>query len=138
MDAGARIIGVNSAIFTLGSSATASGNIGLGFAIPINQADAVAAQLIKRGKATYPVLGANVDDTSGGVKVSSVERSGPARRAGLRQGDVVTRIDGERVAAPEELIVRIRNRRPGDKIVLDYSRGSAKRTAQVRLGSKEG
>jgi putative serine protease PepD len=138
VDTGARIIGVNSAILTLGSGQAPSGNIGLGFAIPINQAVTIGDQLIKRGKATYPVLGANLDNASGGVELTSVSRTGPARKAGLRSGDLINRVDGRKVATPEELIVSIRTRRPGDRVDLKYTRGSAERTARVRLGSKEG
>jgi putative serine protease PepD len=94
VDAEARVIGVNSAILTMGSTRSGSGNIGLGFAIPINQARAVGDQLIKKGKATYPVLGANVRTAGAGVEVTSIDSNGPARKAGLQQGDVITKIDG--------------------------------------------
>jgi putative serine protease PepD len=138
VDSAARIIGVNSAILTLGSGQAPSGNIGLGFAIPINQAVSIGDQLIKHGKATYPVLGANLDRASGGVELTSVSPNGPARKAGLRAGDLINRVGDRLVATPEELIVSIRTRRPGDRVDLKYTRGSAERTARVRLGSKEG
>jgi putative serine protease PepD len=138
VDAAARVIGVNSAILTLGSSSAQSGSIGLGFAIPINQAKTIADLLIEKGTATYPVLGAKVQNGSGGVQLTSVDAGGPARKAGLRVGDVVTKIDGRRVTAMEELIVSIRTRRPGQVVVLDYTRGSTRATARVTLGGKEG
>src|SRR5829696_5854329 len=65
VDSSARVIGVNSAILTLGTSRTESGSIGLGFAIPINQAAEIGKLLIKNGKATYPILGANVEQAEG-------------------------------------------------------------------------
>jgi putative serine protease PepD len=135
VDAGARVIGVNSAILTF----AASRNIGLGFAIPINQAATIADLLIKNGKATYPVIGANVQDASSGVQLTEVEARGPAGNAGLRVGDVITGIDGEPVdGGMEQLIVSIRTRRPGDVVVLDYTRGSSRGQVRVTLGSKEG
>jgi putative serine protease PepD len=140
IDAAGRVIGVNSAILTLGASQGQTGNIGLGFAIPVNQANQIGRQLITRGKASYPVIGATVRDGSGntGVEVASVESGGPAADAGLRTGDLISEIDGAPVTTMEELIVTIRTRRPGQKVVLDYTRGSADRSATVTLGSKEG
>lgn len=138
VDAEARVIGVNSAILTMGSGQSQNGNIGIGFAIPFNQARAVGDQLVKKGKATYPVLGANVRTASGGVQLTSVEDSGPARKAGLRQGDVITKIDGDAVSAMDELIVAIRTRRPGEVVALDYTRDSAKKQVKVTLGSRVG
>jgi putative serine protease PepD len=135
VDAGARVIGVNSAILTF----AASRNIGLGFAIPINQAATVADLLIKNGKATYPVIGAGVRDGSSGVELTEVDARGPAAKAGLRVGDVITKIDGEPVdGGMEELIVTIRTRRPGDVVVLDYVRGSSRGQVHVTLGGREG
>jgi putative serine protease PepD len=135
VDAGGRVIGVNSAILTF----AASRNIGLGFAIPINQAATVADLLIKNGKATYPVIGANVQDGSSGVELTEIDPQGPAAKAGLRARDVITGIDGEPVdGGMEELIVTIRTRRPGDVVVLDYRRGSSQGQVRVTLGGKEG
>jgi len=134
VDAGGRVIGVNSAILTFGSSR----NIGLGFAIPINQAVTIADQLIKNGKATYPVIGANVADAASGVELTAVDAQGPAAKAGLRAKDLVTKINNQTVNTMEELIVSVRTRRPGDVVVLDYVRGSTRAQARVTLGGKEG
>jgi putative serine protease PepD len=134
VDAGGRVIGVNSAILTFG----ASRNIGLGFAIPINQAATIADQLIKNGKATYPVIGANVADAATGVELTAVDAQGPAAKAGLRAKDLITKVDSETVNTMEELIVSIRTRRPGDVVVLEYARGSARARASVTLGGKVG
>jgi len=134
VDAGGRVIGVNSAILTFGQSR----NIGLGFAIPINQAATIADQLIKKGKATYPVIGANVADASSGVELTAVDPKGPAATAGLRAKDLITKVDAQNVNTMEELIVTIRTRRPGDVVVLDYARGTSRAQARVTLGGKEG
>src|ERR671912_311636 len=140
VDSSARVIGVNSAILTLGTSREESGSIGLGFAIPINQAVEIGKLLIKNGKATYPILGANVAQAGGedGVILTSVDSGGPAADAGLREDDVITKIDGKRVYTIEELIVTIRTHRPRDTVVLDYVRGETRGQARVVLGSKEG
>ncbi|MET1005398.1 MAG: trypsin-like peptidase domain-containing protein, partial [Propionibacteriaceae bacterium] len=140
IDSQARVIGVNSAILTLGQTSGQSGSIGLGFAIPINQAMEIGKLLIKDGKATYPIIGANVsdEDNAAGVKLTTVDSSGPAAEAGLRSGDVVTTIDGKAVSNMQELIVTIRTHRPGERVELGYERGSATNQAVVTLGSKEG
>ncbi|GAA1427782.1 hypothetical protein GCM10009616_05890 [Microlunatus lacustris] len=138
VDAAGRVIGVNSAILTLGSGQGQTGNIGLGFAIPVDQARQIGEQLVEKGKASYPVIGATVQDSGSGVRLQTVEGDGPAADAGLREGDVITRIDDQQVRTMEELIVTIRTRRPGERVVLDYTRGSADRSARVTLGSKEG
>lgn len=140
VDAAGRVIGVNSAILTLGNAQGQNGSIGLGFAIPANQAIQIGQQLIKNGKARYPVIGATVTDkgSASGAEISAVEQGGPADDAGLRPSDLVSRIDDKTVTTMEELIVNIRTRRPGETVKLDYTRGSARRTASVVLGSKEG
>lgn len=139
VDPQARVIGVNSAILTLGDTSGQSGSIGLGFAIPINQAMQIGQLLITNGKATYPVIGANVaEDRNGGVKLIHVESGGPAANAGLRQDDVVTAIDGKAVSDIQELIVTIRTHRPGEQVTLGYTRGATKDAAEVTLGGKEG
>ena len=134
VDAGGRVIGVNSAILTF----AASRNIGLGFAIPINQVATIADLLIKNGKATYPVIGANVQDVSSGVALSAVDAQGPAGKAGLKAGDLITGLDGQPVGTMEELIVSIRTHRPGEVVVLDYTRGSQPGQVRITLGSQEG
>ena len=138
-DTGA-VIGVNSAIASLGSNlGSQSGSIGLGFAIPINQARKTADQLIKDGKATYPVIGVAVDMnyTNGGAlianKASAIMAGGPAAKAGLRAGDLITAIDGLKINTPEELIVEIRTHNVGDQVTITYVRGKQSATAKLIL-----
>jgi len=140
VDATGAVIGVNSAIATLGSSlGSQSGSIGLGFAIPINQARKTADQLIKDGKATYPVIGVAVDMnfTSGGALIAknstAIMAGGPAAKAGLRAGDLITAIDGMKINTPEELIVEIRTHDVGDEVTITYIRGKESRTAKLTL-----
>lgn len=124
------VIGVNSAIATLGSSSLSSqsGSIGLGFAIPINQARKTAEQLIKNGKATYPVVGVSVDMqyAGDGAKIADTSNAilpgGPASKAGLRAGDLIVKFDGRTITTPEELIVAIRSKNVGDRVVIEYKR----------------
>jgi putative serine protease PepD len=138
VDAQGRVIGVNSAIATLGSSSLdsgQSGSIGLGFSIPVNQARRVAEQLIQRGYATHPVVGASLDPAydGEGVRISRVQAGGGAAQAGLQAGDVVVTVDGAPVTAPEQLIVAIRSKQPGDTVVLGVRRGGTGATEQVTV-----
>jgi putative serine protease PepD len=140
VDSTGAVIGVNSAIATLGSSlGSQSGSIGLGFAIPINQARKTADQLIKNGKATYPVLGISIDMKyeGDGALISKSEKAilsgGPAALAGLKGGDIITKFDGRTINSAEELIVAIRARSVGDKAVITYIRGGITATATVTL-----
>lgn len=135
------VIGVNSAIATLGSSALSSqaGSIGLGFAIPINQARKTAEQLIKNGKATYPVIGVSVDMqyAGDGAKVADTSNAilpgGPASKAGLRAGDLITTFDGRTITTPEELIVAIRSKNVGDRVEIEYIRSGKTFTTSLTL-----
>jgi putative serine protease PepD len=137
VDATGAVIGVNSAIASLGDSQ--SGSIGLGFAIPINQARKTANQLIKNGKATYPVIGVAIDMNyaGGGALIaktgSPILPGGPAAKAGLRAGDLITAIDGKKISAPEELIVEIRTHNVGDEVTITYIRGTKTNTAKLIL-----
>lgn len=135
------VIGVNSAIATLGSSSLSSqsGSIGLGFAIPINQARKTAEQLIKNGKATYPVVGVSVDMqyAGDGAKIADTSNAilpgGPASKAGLRAGDLIVKFDGRTITTPEELIVAIRSKNVGDKVVVEYKRAGKPYSTTITL-----
>jgi putative serine protease PepD len=139
------VIGVNSAIATLGSSflSSQSGSIGLGFAIPINQARKTAEQLIKTGKATYPVVGISVDMqyAGDGAKIADTANAivpgGPALKAGLRAGDLITKFNGRTITTPEELIVSIRSQNVGDKVEIEYIRSGKTLKATLTLTAGE-
>lgn len=140
VDSTGAVIGINSAIATLGTGfSSQSGSIGLGFAIPINQARKTADQLIKNGKATYPVLGVSIDMSyqGDGAKIAdnatAVLSGGPADSAGLKAGDIITRFDGRTINSSEELIVAIRAKNVGDKVDLTYLRNSVSANATVTL-----
>ncbi|WP_432171596.1 trypsin-like peptidase domain-containing protein [Streptomyces sp. 1222.5] len=151
LDSRARVIGINSAIRSAGSGSGSgggqAGSIGLGFAIPVNQARRVAEELINDGRATHPVIGvtldmgytgdgARIDDKSAGGG-PAVIKGGPGERAGLEGGDVITEVGGERVHSGEELIVKIRAHRPGDRLRLTVERGGTDREVSLVLGASE-
>lgn len=138
------VIGVNSAIASLGATfGGQAGSIGLGFAIPINQARKTADQLIRNGKATYPVMGISVDmNYSGdGAQIAktpgAVQAGGPAALAGLKSGDVITEIDGRAVTSPEELIVAVRSHSVGEEISVTYQRGGVTKTITLTLAASK-
>ena len=135
----AEVIGVNSAIATLGLGGQ-SGSIGLGFAIPMNQAQRIITEIINSGKSTTPIAGISVDSTYQGVgaRIAEVVADGPASKTDLKTGDVVTKINGEIVSDSTELIVAIRRNNPGDTIVLTVKNSSgSEREVSVVLGSRE-
>ena len=142
VDATGAVIGVNSAIATLGSSRQ-SGSIGLGFAIPINQAKKTAEQLIKTGSATYPIMGISVDTrfTGTGALISSesigVTPGGPADKAGLKIGDIITNFDGVEINNSDELIVAIRSKSVGDKVKVKYIRNKISKESTVTLAASK-
>jgi len=134
-----QVIGVNSAIATLGSG-TQSGSIGLGFAIPINQAQRVISEIIETGKSSTPIAGISIDSTfdGTGAKIAEVVADGPAASTDLKVGDIVTKINGEVVEDSTELIVAIRRNNPGDTIVLIVKNSAGnEREVSVVLGSRE-
>jgi len=143
VNAAGEVVGINSAIAQPPGSATAGGSIGLGFAITSNQARRTSEQLIETGRATYPIIGVLLDQryVGEGVKVSAddqgstaaVSPGGPADRAGIRRGDVILAIDGRPVTEPDELIVAIRAKTPGDAVVLRVRTASSERDVRVVL-----
>jgi putative serine protease PepD len=140
VDLRGQVVGVNSAIATTGGAIGESGNIGVGFAIPIEQVRITAGQILATGKARYPVIGANVDTGAGrsGAQVVDVPSGSPAADGGLRKGDVVTRVDGKPITDGISLIVAIRSHRPGETIGMVVRRDGRDKTVQVRLDSKVG
>ncbi len=138
-DALGRMIGINAATATLGSSTGQSGSIGLGFAIPMNQALRVLNEIIETGKATRPVLGVFFDQTftaGKGAKILTVTENDGAQKAGIPEGAIITSIDGVRITDYVSAIVRIRSRAPGDLVtfVCTLPSGGSK-SFKVTLGS---
>ena len=141
VDGSGHLVGINSAIASLGSSAGGqSGSIGLGFAIPVDQARRIAQELIDSGTATHARLGTTVGDvqTGTGATLGEVTDGSAAAKAGLRSGDVVTKIDGRVIDGSEGLVAAIRSQAPGTEVTLTYLRDGNEATATVTLGSDEG
>lgn len=144
VDRDGAVIGINSAIASLGAGAGGqAGSIGLGFAIPIDQARDIARQLVESGTAEHAQLGVSVGDSAAvgsssapaGAVIAAVQPGSGATDAGLRERDVVTKVDDRRVDSADALIAAVRSHRPGDEVTVTYLRGGATRTATVTLGS---
>ena len=140
VDATGAVIGVNSAIASLGNSISGQpGSIGLGFAIPINQAKKQANQLIKTGTSHYPIVGMSLDSNFAGpgAKIANISTAilagGPAEKAGLKAGDIILAIDGQNIETANDLIVAIRAHSIGDSVTLKYQRGSVTKSVQLTL-----
>jgi putative serine protease PepD len=137
------VVGINAAIATDQSNGglqvpgQQSGNIGIGFAIPSDEASRIAAELIANGKATHAIIGATVaqtaSSTSVGAKIQSVVPGGPAAKAGMKAGDVVTQVDTQRIDGPDALVAAIRSHAPHTKVTIAFQR-SGNHTVMVTLG----
>ncbi|WP_030707862.1 S1C family serine protease [Streptomyces sp. NRRL F-2580] len=151
LDGRGAVIGINSAIQSAGNGGFGggqAGSIGLGFAIPINQAKNVAESLIKTGKPVYPVISVSVDlqAKAEGAKISEqgaaanelVDPNGPAGKAGLKPGDIITEFGGKPVDSGPSLISMIWTYKPGDTVKLTYLRSGKPTTVDITLGSRVG
>jgi len=143
-----QVIGVDAALDTLGGDpliGAQGGSIGLGFAIPVNQARRVIVQLIRTGYATHSVLGADLNDSySGtGAQIATASQAGqpplsphgPAARAGLQPGDVITRLGSLPVATAYSLVDAIRSLPPGSRVEVTFLRQGTTLQTSLRLGS---
>lgn len=138
VDGAGRVVGVNSTIKSLVADGQEAGNIGLAFAIPINQAKRVTEEIIGTGKARRTVIGASVGGTGatgGGVRLNAVEPAGPAAAAGMRTGDVVLRLDKHPMTDPTDLVALVRKYAPGSVVTVEYRRGSARQNTSVTLAA---
>ncbi|WP_193612132.1 trypsin-like peptidase domain-containing protein [Nocardioides lijunqiniae] len=143
VDLRGQVVGVNSAIATNGGGTISgqAGNIGVGFAIPVEQVVVTADQILKTGESSYPVIGAQVQTgvrDGSGARIDKVNDGSPAADAGLEEGDVIVEVDGDRVTDGIGLIVAIRTHQPGETIEFTYERDGEERSAQVELGAEQG
>lgn len=138
VNAAAEVVGVNSAIATLGVGTT--GSIGLGFAIPITQVERILQEIITSGTSSTPIAGISIDSTfdGTGARVAEVVVGGPSENSGLAVGDIITKIDGEFVDDSIELIVAIRRNNPGDQVSFTVTAADGtEKVISVILGSRE-
>jgi putative serine protease PepD len=137
-----QLVGINSAIATLGADSpdSQSGSIGLGFAIPVDQAKRIADELISTGKATHASLGVQVtsDKATPGAKIMDVVQGGAAATAGVPKGVVVIKVDDRPINGADALVAAVRSKAPGDKISLTFQDpGGGSRTVPVTLGKAD-
>ena len=126
VDATGAVIGINTAIASLGSGGQGGGSIGLGFAIPIDTVRDISEQLIATGEAVHATLGVNArtvtDGMRNGALVLNVEPDSAADKAGLRAEDTIIAVDDQAVGSSEELVVAVDSRDPGDTVTLEVIR----------------
>jgi len=136
LDDGGNVIGVNSQIATAG----VAGNIGIGFAIPSNTVRQVAPQLAQGKTIPRPWLGVTTTPASpthpDGAQVAMVVPGGPSAHAGLREGDVIKRIDGRSVQSPEDVASAIAGDKPGQQVTIVVERGGRTQTLHATLGKR--
>ncbi|MGH3070838.1 MAG: S1C family serine protease [Gaiellaceae bacterium] len=133
LDLNGDVIGVNSQI-----ESESGGNDGVGFAVPSNTVERIANALIHDGSVAHAYLGVSTEDVenAGGATIAEVRADTPAAEAGLRNGDVVTEIDGESIGSADELRQLIDSKRPGDTVELTVKRGGDTKTLEVTLGTR--
>jgi putative serine protease PepD len=147
VNASGQLIGINSAIASLGSSSgssSQSGNIGIGFAIPVNEARSIADQLIASGKATHPYLGVSSKDgvvADGSAKraaavLGNVVSGTPADKAGLQANDAIVAVDGNSIDGSLSLVAQVRERNVGDSVSLTVLRNGQRKNIDVTLVAK--
>ncbi|MHA7125389.1 S1C family serine protease [Janibacter indicus] len=143
VDAAGRLVGINSSIASLGSSSGQSGSIGIGFAIPVDEAQWIAEQLIEDGQAEHAFLGVTPSDgtaelgsaTRSGAQIRSVSDGSPAAEAGLQEGDLVVGVDDSTVTSAESLVGIIHSHRIGTKVSLAVVRDGEEQTIEATLGT---
>ncbi|MFI7003649.1 trypsin-like peptidase domain-containing protein [Nocardia sp. NPDC050175] len=143
VDGTGKLIGINTAIASLGAGEPGvgqqSGSIGLGFAIPVDQARRVADELIKTGHATYAQIGvkiqAQAQDSINGARVMDSTADGPAAKAGIPSGVIITKLDDRSITTGDALVAAVRSHQPGDKVKVTYTddQGNNPKTVEVTL-----
>jgi len=148
VDSHGDVVGINSAIASLSSDSSPfggssqSGSIGVGFAIPIDQAKVIANELITTGHANHPLLGVSLTDAENSdgddlARVESVVAGTPAAKVGMKKGDIITAIDKIKTAGADAVIAEIRSHQPGEKVLVTWTDGPGGKsiTRQVTLAN---
>ena len=144
VDMEGHVIGINSSIRSSGSSYSQAGSIGLGFAIPIDEVLEIVDQLSAGKTPTHAMLGIGVQDAAttstavritDGAVVGEVTQGSAAEDAGLRSGDVITKVEDHEITSADSLIATVRSYRPGDAVSVTFQRDDQEQTATVTLES---
>ncbi|MFG1622041.1 S1C family serine protease [Kribbella sp. NPDC049227] len=147
VDCSGHLVGVNAAIATVpnASGVAGGGSVGLGFAIPVDLASPIADELVRTGEPGHPTTGlqvqeippalANASGNPAGLFVVSVDAGGPGAKAGLKAGDIITKIDGQPAQSSEQIVVATLTRKVGDTIELTYSRAGQTATTTLTLAA---
>jgi putative serine protease PepD len=145
VDLSGQVVGIDAAIqsATNGTGEGEPGSIGLGFAIPIDEVLPIVQQMIKGETPTHARMGIGVEDAAtgtgaqitDGAKISEVSNGSAAADAGLKSGDVITKVDDHLITSSDGLVAIIRSYRPGDKVTVTYERGGDSHTVRVTLDS---
>src|SRR4051812_40764714 len=131
LDSNGHVIGVNTQI-----KSDSGGNEGVGFAVPSQTIKAVVSQILSTGEAQHAYLGVKLDSTASNARLASVVDGTPAADAGLRAGDVITGIAGQKVTTGTEVQAAIAGKQPGDKTTLTYTRDGSTHTVTVTLTNR--
>lgn len=132
VDINGAVVGINTAIASTGST---NGNIGVGFAIPIEEAKSVAETLIRGETPKHALLGVEIDDQTSGAVVADVTTDGAANKGGIEVGDIITKVDNTNIEDGTSLAAKIRAHQPGDKVTITYTRDGKEKTTEVTLGA---
>jgi putative serine protease PepD len=142
IDSDGKVVGINTAIASLAQGLNSeSGNIGVGFAIPIDDAKEIAEQLVDDGEVNHAYLGVRLgdasesDDGGTGAVVVDVEADGPADEAGLKEGDRLVSIDDQELRDATSVTAAIRGHAPGDEVTIVVERDGDEKTLQATLGT---
>jgi S1-C subfamily serine protease len=134
LNANGKVVGVNSQIATAGGG---QGNVGIAFAIPANTVKDILPQLATGKAPEHAYLGLSMGEApNGGVQIGDATPGGPAADAGLQQGDVVTKVDGQDVQTPDDVSAAIEDNKPGDRVEVTVQRNGSEETVQVTLGQR--
>ncbi|MCH7232454.1 trypsin-like peptidase domain-containing protein [Glycomyces sp. L485] len=138
-DFGGQVIGINTAIASTAAEGEQAGSIGIGFAIPINQAKRIADEIVATGSASQTVIGAELGESTLGVGVTltRILPDSPAAAAGLQDGDVLTSFNGKTITENTELVALIRKLAPGTTVTIVYERDGQESSAQVTLAAAD-
>jgi putative serine protease PepD len=138
-----RVIGINDSIYTgsgSGSSTDQAGNVGVGFAIPIDLAKSIADRLVSGQKIEPGFLGVSGQNSTGsrlGAQIVDVTAGSPAGNAGIQSGDIIVGLDGHQISSMSDLAAAVRTRQPGDQVTVTYVRKGEQRETTVTLGKTD-